>query len=95
MSKIRVSVLLCANADASHRLRPMVVGNAKKPRALRPMMDTLPVHYASNKMAWLTTQIIKDWFSNEFVPAVKGSQRPEAPQQDEEAENTHPAKVFF
>lgn len=45
ISKDRVSALLCANADGSHMLKPVVVGKSKKPRATKNIMDTLPVHY--------------------------------------------------
>lgn len=44
ISKDQVSALLCANADGSNMLKPVIVGKSKKPRAVKNL-DTLPVHY--------------------------------------------------
>lgn len=70
-SKQRISVLFCANADGSHRIKPLVVGNAKRPRALRNSMDHLPVVWRANKKAWFTQDIFKFWFDSMFCPAVR------------------------
>lgn len=70
VSKERVSVLLCANADGTHMLKPAIVGKSKKPRALKNVMDNLPVHYYSSRNAWFTTEITSDWFHKKAVPAI-------------------------
>ena len=62
VAKDRISVLFCANADGSHRLKPMVIGKAKKPRCLKNILDKLPVHYDANKSAWFTQEIFSRWF---------------------------------
>ncbi|XP_063226872.1 tigger transposable element-derived protein 7-like [Bacillus rossius redtenbacheri] len=70
LSKERLSALLCANADGSHRLSSVVVGKSRRPRKLKDMTD-LPVHYTSSKNAWFTQAITGDWFHKQFVPEVK------------------------
>jgi len=71
ISKDRVSVLLCANADGSHMLKSAIVGKNKKPRAIRNIMDTLPVHYYNSKNAWFTSDITMDWFHTKAVPEIR------------------------
>ena len=34
-------------------------------------MSNLPAHYTSQNKSWMTTEIFKDWFFNDFVPEVK------------------------
>lgn len=68
--KDRLSALACANADGTHRLKPMLVGKAKKPRALKNIMNNLPVIYRGNKTAWFTRLLFQEWFHNYFVPSV-------------------------
>ena len=75
-AKDRISVLACANADGSHRLVPMVVGKAKKPRALKNLSQP-PCHYTGNKTAWFTQEIFSKWFHDRFVPDVIRFQREE------------------
>ena len=70
LNKERISGLLCANADGLHRLTPVIVGNTKKPRAIKNIMNQLPIIYESSKNAWFTFSIFSDWFFNHFVPEV-------------------------
>lgn len=71
ISKDRISALLCANADGSHRLTPVIVGKSRNPRVLKGIMNHLPVLYYNSKKAWFTSDILQDWFKKKFVPAVK------------------------
>ena len=59
--KKRISVMCFANADGSHALKPCVVGVAQRPRALKGIMHSLPVHYYSQKKAWFNAQILKSY----------------------------------
>lgn len=73
-SKERLTVLLCANAAGTHKLRPLVIGKAKKPRSFKgtaACVDNLPVVYTNQKSSWMTNEIFKDWFFQHFVPDVK------------------------
>lgn len=63
--------MLCANGKGSHRLKPVVVGNAEKPRALKNIMKNLLVIYEANKSAWSTAEIFSNRFHKHFVPKVR------------------------
>lgn len=70
LNRNRVTVLLCANADGSHKMKLFVIGKFKKPRSLKNTTH-LPVIYNRQRHAWLTAELFKDWFFNHFVPAIK------------------------
>ncbi|KAG7165371.1 Tigger transposable element-derived protein 7-like 35 [Homarus americanus] len=70
MAKDCVSILVCANADGTHRLKPMVVGKATKPQALKNIMNALSVIYKGNKAAWFTCNIFHTWFHTHNVPVI-------------------------
>lgn len=67
-SKQRITFLACTNATGNHKLKPLVIGKSKNPRAFRNF--NLPVNYRSSKTAWMTMQIFRDWFHNMFIPEV-------------------------
>lgn len=78
ISKERVTVMVCANADGTHRLPMTVVGKSKKPRCFKNvLMKNLPVKYLSQKNAWMDVSNFKTWFQEVFVPCVKQRQREE------------------
>jgi len=70
LNRSRVTVLLCANADGSHKVKLFVIGKFKKPRSFKNTTH-LPVVYNRQRHAWMTAELFKDWFFNHFVPAVK------------------------
>ena len=71
VSKERVTILACANATGDHKLPLTMIGKAKKPRALKDMSpNAFPLYYTSQKNAWMTSEIFKDWFFQKFVPAT-------------------------
>lgn len=59
MSKERITVLLCANADGTDKLKPLVIGRSKRPRCFKNIRDysALPVRYESNTKAWMTSSV--------------------------------------
>lgn len=72
MNKQRATVLFCSNASGNHRLRPMVIGKSKKPRALKNISETtLPVFYRNQKSSWISSPLFTEWFNDEFVPSVE------------------------
>ncbi|UYV61236.1 hypothetical protein LAZ67_1003996 [Cordylochernes scorpioides] len=73
-SKDRLSVLLCANADASHKNVLAVVGKSKRPRAIKNIIDRLPVHYYSSHKAWFNQSIFSEWFFKRFINEVRNFQ---------------------
>ncbi|XP_007938753.1 jerky protein homolog [Orycteropus afer afer] len=69
-SKDRLTVLMCANAAGSHRVKPLVVGRCGSPRALKGIQH-LPVAYQAQGRAWVDQEMLSDWFHRVFVPSVK------------------------
>lgn len=68
IQKERVSILLGANSDGSHKLKPLVIGKAKKPRCFRGFDN--PLHYDFSKNAWMTFRIFHHWFHKIFIKEV-------------------------
>ncbi|XP_069741553.1 jerky protein homolog [Narcine bancroftii] len=69
-NKERITVLLCANASGSHRVKLTVVGKCAKPRCFKGIAH-LPVGYQSQSNAWMDVDIFTRWFHHIFVPSVK------------------------
>lgn len=59
------------NATGTHKLKPLIIGKSKNPRAFSGF--NVPVLYKSSKNAWMTTEIFLDWFHNNFVKEVKSA----------------------
>ena len=60
-SKERITLLLCASF-AGEKEKPLVIGKADKPRCFKNMDKlSLPVTYAHNKKAWMTSHIFEKW----------------------------------
>ncbi|GFX90080.1 jerky protein homolog-like [Trichonephila clavipes] len=74
MSKDRVTLMACSNAFGNHKLPLMVIGKSAKPRDFKNVnMKSLPVNYRSQKKkkAWMNAMLFKEWFHDQFAPAVK------------------------
>lgn len=59
-SKDRLTVLLCANADGSEKIMPVVIGKSQKPRCMKNI-KSLPVTYLANRKAWMSGEIFAEW----------------------------------
>ena len=60
--KDRVTVLVGAAMDG-FKLKPVVVGKAQQPRALKGVSKSqLPVHYYGQPSAWMNQEIMYHWF---------------------------------
>lgn len=66
--KERFTFMLAANADGSHKVKPLVIGKSKNPRSFKGFDNPLP--YANSKASWMTRQIFREWFFNHFVQEV-------------------------
>lgn len=56
-------MLLCAFGDGAME-KPLVIGRAAKPRCFKNInLKQLPVHWYSNRKAWMTTSIMTDWLT--------------------------------
>ena len=63
VSKDRLTILACANATGDHnyKLRLIMIGKAKNPRALKTLSHSaFPLKYTNQKSAWMTSEIFKD-----------------------------------
>ncbi|GBM46116.1 Jerky -like [Araneus ventricosus] len=70
--KDRVTILGCANASGSHRVKLTLVGKSKKPRCFKNINKTaLPVHYMHQESAWMNFRLFSEWFHDCFIPEVK------------------------
>ncbi|XP_005333826.2 jerky protein [Ictidomys tridecemlineatus] len=69
-AKQRLTVLGCANAAGTHKIKLAVIGKSLPPKCLKGT-GSLPVHYYANKKASVTREIFSDWFNKHFVPAAR------------------------
>lgn len=60
-----VSVMICTNADGSLKFPIVIVGRTSEEKVLEACSH--PMHYVYQKSAWMTSDILKNWFQNEFV----------------------------
>lgn len=68
ISKQRITFLGCTNASGLHKLKPLIIGKSNAPRCFKNFKN--PLVYRNTKNAWMTSQIFKDWFYQNFVPEV-------------------------
>nr|XP_033327896.1 jerky protein homolog-like isoform X2 [Megalopta genalis] len=68
--KDRITVGLCSNALATHKLMPIVIYKYRNPRALR-QDHLLPVIFKSQPNARMDKTLFYDWFENHFKPSVR------------------------
>ncbi|XP_033747074.1 tigger transposable element-derived protein 4-like [Pecten maximus] len=61
MSKARLTVSFCASMTGEKE-SIVVIGKSANPRCFKKVPpSSLPVHYYSNKKAWMTSNIFEDW----------------------------------
>ena len=75
LAKSRSTVLVGGNASGDLKLKPLWIHNSQTPRCFRRKVkkdkSNLPVYWASNKKAWMTSVVWENWFKNNFLPQVK------------------------
>src|SRR3990170_1965081 len=60
-----MSVLFCANATGSHKLRSLVIGKSLNPRCFKNFnKSALSVIYRANKKAWMRSDIFVEWIQH-------------------------------
>ncbi|XP_043485190.1 jerky protein homolog-like [Leptopilina heterotoma] len=68
ISKERITLMTCANADGSHKIPLFVIGKSKNPRCFKSVAK-LPVEYNNQKSAWMTRELFRIWFTEaKFLP---------------------------
>lgn len=58
IKKERITILMCANANGTNKIKPLVIGKAAKPRCFNEFDS--PLEYDNSKNAWMTTHIFKN-----------------------------------
>src|SRR3954468_23984448 len=59
--KSRITVFLGVNATGTDKLKPWVIGKAKRPRPLSHVnLECLPVHYRGNPKAWMNSTVFEE-----------------------------------
>ncbi|XP_072490863.1 tigger transposable element-derived protein 7 [Notamacropus eugenii] len=74
INKERLSALLCANADGTHKLKSVIIGKSKQPRSIKDDVNALSVIYKSSKDVWFTRELFSEWFFQNFIPEVRDFQ---------------------
>jgi len=64
---------LCANADGSHKLPPLIIGKYANPRCFKNVnISNFPMIYRSNSKAWMLTTIFQEWLQEfDYLMACK------------------------
>lgn len=73
MAKDRFTALLTANADGTHRMKPLILYHSKRPRPYKNAnMDKLKGYiWRSNAKGYMTSALSVDWFDNCFMADAK------------------------
>ena len=72
LSKSRCTLLCGGNASGDLKLKPLLIHTSENPRSMNKVNKLkLPVYWASNKKAWMTSTLFENWYRNHFIPAVK------------------------
>ncbi|GBL83367.1 Jerky -like [Araneus ventricosus] len=70
--KDRVTILRCANASGSHRVKLTSVGNSKNPCCFKNINKTaLLVHYMHQESTWMNSSLFSKCFHDCFATEVK------------------------
>lgn len=69
-AKDRVSVMICANAEGTHRIPLLVTGKLPKSRCFKNTKH-LPVTYRHKKNSSMNKKIFTEWYVQEFLPQIE------------------------
>lgn len=68
----RVTIMLCANADGTHKIPLFLIGKASELRCFQNgPMGRLAVNYAMQTDAWMNRKIFFKWYTDLFLPEVR------------------------
>ena len=60
--KVRLTYAFTSNADGSEKLKPLIIGKAKKPRCFgKKTGPQLGFYYRNNAKAWMTSSLYQEW----------------------------------
>ena len=72
--KDRLTLLFAANASGIMKVKPLLVYHSESPRVFKKkavVKSKLAVYWKSNRKAWVTRLIFKEWILEVFAPSVK------------------------
>ena len=53
---------------SGHKVKPLIIGTGANPRAFKGIdKKTLPVHYRFSSNAWMTEDIFREWYLDDFL----------------------------
>lgn len=74
-AKDRVTLVLCVNATGTIKIKPLLVGTAKKPHCFRNDRQgnsrECPLPYINQKKAWVDKSVYRHWFNQVFLPQIR------------------------
>lgn len=65
----QITVLLCANASGTHKIKLLAVRKSVKPRVFK-IVQYLPIVYKHQKYAWMRKNIFCKYYFENFIPSV-------------------------
>ncbi|XP_018793737.1 PREDICTED: jerky protein homolog-like, partial [Bactrocera latifrons] len=69
IAKDRITFMLCANVDGSHKLKPLIIGKSANPRCLKGFEN--PLEYANSQKSWINSELFFRWFHHSFIKQVR------------------------
>ncbi|CAB3246373.1 unnamed protein product [Arctia plantaginis] len=60
LSKDRITVMVAANMSGTEKKKLLIIGKSQKPRCFK-VVKSLPVDYANNRKAWITSELFEKW----------------------------------
>jgi hypothetical protein len=70
--KDRLTLLLGGNSNGDFKFKPLLIYQSENPRALKGCSkNLLPVHWRSNKKAWMTAAMFQNWVITCAIPEIK------------------------
>ncbi|XP_050681803.1 tigger transposable element-derived protein 4-like [Leptidea sinapis] len=60
LSKDRITVMVAANMSSTEKKKLLIIGKSQKPRYFKSV-KSLPVDYANNRKAWMTSELFEKW----------------------------------
>ena len=60
LSKDRITVMVAANMSGTEKKKLLIIGKSQKPRCFKNV-KSLPVDYANNRKAWMTSELFEKW----------------------------------
>ncbi|XP_065157210.1 tigger transposable element-derived protein 4-like [Atheta coriaria] len=70
LSKDRITVMVAANMSGTAKKKLLIIGKSQKPRCFRSV-KSLPVDYAINRKAWMTSELFEKWLRDRDRDLVK------------------------